>query len=104
MGDMANGNSWVAFANLSGRERIALAVLPVLGLVIGLTMALVFPWVHGQAISCPPFASSCFLGPNLAGQRALWSALGMGAGAVAALGASAQLRRGRPPSPSSRGS
>jgi hypothetical protein len=105
MQSMASGKGWVVFADLSGRERLVLVMLPALGLAIGLTLALLYPWAHGQPHSCPYGAipSDCFLKPNFAGQRALWSGIGIGVGALAALGLSAQFRRGRRPRPSSSG-
>jgi hypothetical protein len=94
---MAGEKGWVAFTKLSGRERVFLAMLPALGLAIGLSLALLFPWAHGQPHGCPygAPASDCFLKPNLAGQRALWSAAGIGFGSLFALGLSAHLQHGR---------
>jgi hypothetical protein len=61
------------------RERGLVLIASAVGLALGFAFALIDPWKHGQGHSCPPGASAeaCFLPPNLAGQRALWSGIGL---------------------------
>ncbi len=64
------------------RRRARLALLPVLGLLVGLAAAFIWSDHYGAGHGCSAGApaSSCFYPPDLLRQRVLWSLGGLVAG------------------------
>jgi hypothetical protein len=81
---------------MSHRRSPLLWLLPVLGGLMGLAVAVAMPWPHGPSHSCPSNGPQCFYPANLSGQRLLWTAIGMLVGMLLATGAANVASRRRP--------
>ena len=68
------------------RRRPILLLAPLAGALIGLVLALAFPWPHGATHSCPsgvPIAA-CYYPADLTAQRLLWTGIGLAIGLLIA--------------------
>lgn len=64
-----------------------LLALPFAGALVGLVVALAFPWPLGPGHSCPSGApvSSCFYPADVGEQRVLWALFGFVVGVLASM-------------------